>query len=194
MSYTDWSDVDWDKGDTELSAELGVTRQRVNQARKRYGRPRKPWSLRKTAVDTVERLGIDTAQMTVAEVIEAAGLEGSVSHVWRVLTDGGVPLKSSEGKVSPVAIWLEDNDPQQYTINEVAEQVGVDSHVVRQYYSRWGIEYKRAGPEAYHKPKRYIDWSGVDWSKPSKEIAEELGIPRGYVYNRRSKLKREGQL
>lgn len=63
--------------------------------------------------------------------------------------------------------------------DQIAAAMGVARSAVHYHKVKRGIQ----------RPKKRIDWSGVEWGKHTcDEIAKQLGVASGVVRNKRSRL------
>lgn len=187
-----WLGVDWSRNINDIAEDMGVTRQRAYQVRAELGIPSEP---RATLADAVmsELEHMDVTDMTTTEIHEELsrrGVDLTIEQLRIVLSRKGV--KRIRDAVGTIAKWVRSNDTSKYTINEAAELIGATPESVRSHYAYHKLPYRSA--EALSTRRSY-DWDLVtDWTAPAKEISAITGAPLQAVYNRRSYLRRRGEL
>ena len=139
-SKADWGKADWARRDVEIAEEFGVSRQRVFQARRKFGGGVEPsLKRRRRGVTAAQRIAaMETSGRTADEVARAAGCGKGYAGArlrklrkdYRRLPKGGARYDWS----------LMPSDWRSRTDKEMAELVGASSPaVVTQWRIRHGM-------------------------------------------------------
>lgn len=128
-SVVDWNKVEWELRDAEIARQLGVSRERVRQVRKKRGICAPQTPARRFAA-FVAANSQQLATMTVQEAMVAAHEKIGLQAARRVLRAAGI--KPARKKQSPPFDWRIPN-------RDLASIWGVTSHYVAMLRRRLGV-------------------------------------------------------
>ena len=165
-----WDAVDWSRTNKEIAAELGVSRQRVDQIRRKRGRPRSSGVHNPALMRSIGELA-DT--LTPRLIARRLGVR--VGTVYRYLQRAGV--KAVDARKAPRrAAWKYDWDSvdwERETNTEIAARFGCSVAVVTKFRKRRG---KPRGPDG--RTAEYRALRDSETGMPLEAASEPLGATR----------------
>lgn len=202
----DWATVDWTLGDREIAEAVGVTRQRVNQARQKLGKASARDQARERRLDAIDAM--DTSNMTAQDVADALGV--SVHRAYLLLRETGRTSQNGGYKRSPHPLkgraqpekWKYDWDSIEDWSKEsnatIARKLGADQSYVCAYRQRKGLPKGPDGRSEANARRGY----GVAQQRALNLIRErrvmtyaeflEAGVPHGSLTPALRTLERDG--
>lgn len=112
------------------------------------------------------------------ELAEQTGVSRQRVHAMRHKLNR--PPSRNGSKYKQFLAWASRVDLAKWTLHDVADRFGVSYTTA----SRWS---KSVAPRRFKRKPigSKIDWDGVDWSKPSATIADQLGVDQSTVHRHR---------
>ncbi len=128
-SLVDWTKAQWTRRDADIARDLGVSRERVRQVRKKLGIGAPVTPVQQFAAfvaDNSERV----ATMTVKEAVLAAAEPLGLQAARRILREAGI--KSHRRKMIPPLNWQIPN-------RDLSAIWEIDSHIIATLRRRLGV-------------------------------------------------------